>query len=473
MSIRRHLGGTDASRNFMNEVREAANARGQHAVDVAFAAPHPPLGLGLPLQATTAEAFSEFCRRCARPPHWMTFLARGATLAALASAARAGLGLSAWEPLLLFLGMGGACFFWYRRAMDRLRRLGAYVEERIRADYGSVLFDYAQRAAGTKDHDGIYQALSDYIEQQSIPRIARFEQERDQAVTAARVPQPFPKQEGTTGYFAGEGEVGALHGIIRDALGDSELADDALDLLRGEYLFENWPALSMDEAIRKASAYMRQRHLADWETGPMSLGAFLRRLMQPRYSEEEGLDRAFLASIRRQLDLLAMRALPLALRFPTQLERANAETDRRNPKAAIGSTADPEAVDLRLYSAVPASLRWAEEYENSGSSTVPAQVPAGSAAAILAEYGTGLAAREVIRAESDEAAFLLLISKVPLEAISWVFGDTADENAQPASADETVPYPLGRGHLRIAPGRLGQGTSPEEGSSLPSHEMRP
>jgi hypothetical protein len=89
----------------------------------------------------------------------------------------------------------------------------------------------------------------------------------------------------------------------------------------------------------------------------------------------------------------------------------------------------------------------------------------------MAEYGNGAAAYEVIRDESDEAAFLLLVSKTPLEAISWVFGSTSSVNEQPT--DEAMSYPLGRGHLRIAPGRLEQGTPTEAESPRPSRERKP
>jgi hypothetical protein len=465
LCVRRDLGGTQAARERVERALREAERRVRQADAVPFGEPDLPRDLGLSTGAGLAEAWHRFRLECERLPGWPAVLARGLAFGALGTTACGALGEGAQSGTSLLLGWIGvgvslaAAILWYGGALDRLRRLGEYVAECIRAKYGRRLLEYAQLAAGTPKREGVYQALIRQFRDVEIPTLDHFESERAALIEQMRQNPPFAPPDGTAALLADASEAAELYRSVRQSLSDSCLAEQALELLRDDDIYAGWRRPAMEPVRESASTYARRKHLVSWERKP--LGDFLRDLLRFQ-APPERLDDLFAARVARQVDQLALRSVPLAPGpFGAALgsRRSALGPIRIGPSPAERQAPSAESrSEASVVLAIPPSLGWPH-----GDAGAGALLPADSVAGSLATwFGPSPNAVDLRPDEADLAGCVVTIAGLCPASVLQALGDERQLGARGSglgegsgaarelAASETVgsPLPTGAGDDR-------------------------
>ena len=447
LCVTRHLGGTEAARRLLDEAAQQTQAGIGQGGQPPFGEPHAPDELGLPDNAGLESAQKVFEERCHLLPGWPAALSRGCAFGALWTTGC--LALGGWLSLA-YLGGGGialASFAYYGWHLGRLKRLGDYVTECLRAKYGRKLWEYAQQAVGMADHPGIYSAVENWITASERPAVEAFETARERTVASARENPPFPTVEGEAELLADAEDASSLYALVRRGIDDGALSDAARDALQIQNLFGSWRDPDMVKISAWVSGQMRAKRLTDWERNRKPLGDWVQELL--RLEVENGaVVSVFRAWVRQRMDGLAMQSIPLALRLAPHSDRADGERDQSSQTS--------------ILVAAPASLRWAEAQASAHNGDAALQPvvssasdagapPSGSAAADLAAwFGASGAACRVLEQESDTLACLVLVSGLTADDAVYALGQ--DDAARPENRSERLGETVKRnGDWRDAP----------------------
>ncbi len=160
------------------------------------------------------------------------------------------------------------------------------MRECLRAKYGQGLFAWAQAAAGTTTHEGIYQAVADIIHSNELPTLARFDDERQAGIVEARQASPFPAGEGTLDYLADADDADALYHHIRASITDEQLDTDARALLQAK-IFAGWRYPTFDTILPRVRDYERTARLGAWERANKTAGDIIHELLTAQVTEPE------------------------------------------------------------------------------------------------------------------------------------------------------------------------------------------
>lgn len=456
--VARHVGGTAAAQALITEAER--RARTGLAEQIPFSEPFLPDDLGLPPGADFAECWEIFQTRCRRIPNWQAALAGGAAWGSLALSACLPLGILlgiGWIGAGLGLLVGGVLYGW---RLGSLKRLADYLRQCLEAKYGRRLLEYAERAAGTPTHEGVYQAILHSLDTTETPAVAGFAEQRRARIAEARRPRSLPPLGGTEEYLLDLDAASDLHDLLRRTFTSERLADLARSLLRADGLFDAWRSPDWEEIAGTVTGRARRDFLAAWERPFKDLGTFVRDLRPDSAS--------YPAWVRDRLDRMAMRAMLLALRPPAHLERDNAGEDADAPS---GMPTDGPTGWVRVEA--PASLTWhAALTDSTGSSDAPMpggdqdRLPPGSAAADLADwYGGDVNACRVGSEEADAASCLVLtVGLTAAQALAAV----ARPPAMPPAAE-----PGGNGYNATRNGHAnGNGAGPVLVPSLAAPPVR-
>ena len=398
LCVTRHVGGTAAAQSLIAATRHRVRAGIAEAGRVPLAAPHLPDDLGLLPGTGFAEAWDIFQDRCRRIPNWQAALTAGAAWGSLVISASLPLGILfgiGWIGAGAGLLIGGIL---YGRRLGNLKRLADYLRQCLEAKFGQRLLEYAERAAGSETSDGVYQAVLHCLDTVEEPAIAGFAEARRVCIARARQESSLPTLGGTEEYLLDLHAASDLHALLHRTLTPDHLADQARTLLRSVGLFDAWRAPDWDEIAHTVTHRARRESLHSWERPFKDLGTFIRDLSGDSFS--------YPLWIRQRLDQMAMRAMLLALRPPTHLERDNAGEEAEDLTAG--------SVTL-VRAAVPASLAWSALLSAPGDPISRPEgvdrerLPRGTAAADLADwYGGDLNASHVHSLEADSVSCLVL-----------------------------------------------------------------
>jgi hypothetical protein len=457
LCIRCRLGGVHAALRLMQHALELARSGPKAVKEIEAVDPPAHPRLGLPPGASLSEAWSIFKVRCERLPGWPAVLARALSFGALATVAATAGGYP--QPAYIGLVASGAAFgiawYLYAAAVGHLQELRSHLGQMVEAKYGRRLLEFAKRAAGTPEHEGLYQAIAEVLASQEIPIAEAFRDRLGLAVTSARRNPEFPAQEAAEALMATAEDAATLRDIqLPD---DDRLAEIATELMVSETpgLFASWRYPAFDRILARVAQTVRRKLLHAWEA--KTLGQLKRDLLQNEHPTDEDADRAFFAWVRDRMDRLATRSVPLAILPPAHLERDNRQQD-----AAAGGDAGWAGRTSMLF-VVPDSLRWHEaqraaiqaggQADSLGrSSDSP---PEGSAAADHGNwFGADVASMHVVSMEGDVAAALVLTSGLSAQEALCAVGrgpesPSIDEPATPVShSGDGAAKPRRRGARR-------------------------
>lgn len=423
LCIRRYPGGTDAARQLIADTVQIAEQRVAQEQSPPFGPPSPPEDLGLPSGAGLKEAQAAFETQCAALPGWQAATARGIAFGALATTACLSLGWPLWIGWLLAAGSLGTALSLYSAALGRLLRLGDYVLECLRAEQGLVLYNYAQQAAGNRKNEGVYQAISRLLTEQTLPQVEAFARAREAAITSARQPVTFALSDGSEEPMGDADDARELHALLHSAFATNVLREDARRLLQSSDLFQGWRQPQMNAMTAQVSDHARRTFLRDWERPNKTLGTFVRSLLA-RHIALDKVEALFQQWVRERMDRLAMRAVPLALRVPLHPERATENEDM--------------PLSLTLSVAVPPSLEWHRAVSPDAATENAETLPAGTAAADLAAwFGVAGAACQVVNQETDESAVLMVAAGLTPAEVVKAFGEAQEASLPVAFTSRT------------------------------------